>query len=324
MPRFPSLQEAVASIARRLTEVLSNEIYARVEPIPMLSHYTSLDAFTSILRTQTLWFSLVRDMNDTSEVIEGADIIAACLDNIGHKTFTNYRSFNTAGQFAAKRPLLESDTFVLSLCEHGSDALTDRLIMWQAYGFNGNGLCLVLRKDNLLKQKAGGRFPVHWAPIDYETPEQLAQRVEHRMQVVRGILEAFPDETRILPPHVFGALVAGAVGALVLSHKNVHYAHEKELRFVRSRLLQEEPLPTGAQYRSVSVNGKVKSIFELPLRHYPEFSINAEMRDLLDHVIVGPSHQQQSVAHEVRAILDAHAMTEVPIVLSSIPYRATR
>jgi hypothetical protein len=70
-------EEAFNQIATRARDVITAEIYARVARIPMLAHYTSLDAFGSILRTRELWFSLIRDTNDTSEVIESTEIITS-------------------------------------------------------------------------------------------------------------------------------------------------------------------------------------------------------------------------------------------------------
>jgi hypothetical protein len=40
-------------------------------------------AFRSIVASQQLWLSLVRDTNDTSEVIEGTRIVSASLQEHG-------------------------------------------------------------------------------------------------------------------------------------------------------------------------------------------------------------------------------------------------
>ncbi|MEA2874494.1 MAG: hypothetical protein QOH67_4629 [Hyphomicrobiales bacterium] len=146
----PTPQEILNTIALQIKGAIVGEVYTRVEHIDLLAHYTSLQAFQSMVQSRELWFSLVRDTNDTSEVTEGGMIVAAALQEHGPTMFPEYRSFNAAGQFEAMRSQLETDTYALSLCEHGSDRRTDRLEMWKDYGHGGNGLCLVLRKVTML------------------------------------------------------------------------------------------------------------------------------------------------------------------------------
>jgi len=299
------------------------EVYARVTHIPMLAHYTNLDAFKSILRSRELWFSLIRDSTDTSEATEGSKIVAAALAEHGPEIFTNYATFDVPRQFEARRHMLETETHVFSLCEHGSDQRTDRLVMWQEYGRRGNGLCLILRKQTMLGQTAKGLFPVHWCPIEYEDAATLGARVRHRLQQVQDAIDATPM-AETLPGHALGMMVAGCVVQLILGHKNVAYEHEKEVRFVRSGLLQELVPPEGAGYRTVTVDGQERSKFILPLRKYPEFSIDASLPALLDHIIIGPSVEQEQMFQEVRAILDANDLTQVGVHRSEIPYRAVR
>jgi hypothetical protein len=119
-------------------------------------------------------------------------------------------------------------------------------------------------------------------------------------------------------------LVAFLALVLVLEHKHVAFKEEQEIRFVRSPLLQITPLPEGAGYRKVENYGKTKNVFVLPLRNYPEFGVNAALPELLDHLIIGPSYQQEQMNREVRKLLDGHDLAGVPIRLSEIPYRASR
>jgi hypothetical protein len=199
----------------------------------------------------------------------------------------------------------------------------DRLVMWQAYGYNGRGLCMVLRKETMLGQTAKGLFPVHWCPIEYEDATGLERRVRRRLQQIQDVIKATAG-ANVIPAHGIGLLIAVCVVPLVMGHKNVAFDHEKELRFVRSRLLQELAPPEGAEYRTVLVDGQPKSKFVLPLRKYPEFSIDASIPALLDHVIIGPSAQQEQMAQEVRQLLDANDLRHVEVHRSVIPYRPVR
>jgi len=194
--------------------------------------------------------------------------------------------------------------------------------MWQAYGHNGNGLCLVLRKETMLGQTARGLFPVHWCPIEYDDRDAIRQRVIRRLHLIQQAISA-TQMAETLPPQALGMLVAGCVVQLVLGQKNVAFDHEKEIRFVRSRLLRELVPPEGAGYRTVTIAGKRKNKFVLPLRYYPEFSIDASLPALLDHIIIGPSNRQQETQQEISNLLSQNGLGHVQIRLSNIPYRAT-
>lgn len=240
----PDPDEIFRMLAVKLSDLVSAEVYARVSHVPMLSHYTSIEAFRSIVTSRELWFSLVRDTNDTSEAVEGTAIVADALERYGPLVFDEYSRFNVDQQFEARRALLETDTYVLSLCEHGSDQQSDRLPMWHAYGHDGNGLCVVLNKQYMLGQRAKGLFPVHWVPIEYEDAAALGERVRRRLELIRNTIASTPYAST-LPPPALGMLVAVAIVQLVLGHKNVAFEHEHELRFVRSRLLQSLVPPEG-------------------------------------------------------------------------------
>jgi hypothetical protein len=315
---------AFNEIVQHVQREILAEVYARVVPIPMLAHYTSIDALDSILCTKELWFSRVRDMTDTCEMTAGASIVASALSEYGPEIFKAlpYSDLNVENEFETRRLQLETETYAMSLCEHGSDEETDRLVMWRAYGHNGSGLCLVLRKDTLLGQTAGGKFPVHWSPIYYASSTKLAERLKSRLRQVEAAFRAHPQCVAAVPTPLLGMLVAGCAVAIVLGHKHLAFKDEREIRLVRSPLLQRLRLPEGASYREVGGTEKPKKVFVLPLRQYPEFGIKAGLRDLVDHVIVGPSFKQEPMCREVRTLLDSHDLQDVPIRCSEIPYRA--
>lgn len=272
-----NLQGLILSLMTRIKDEIVAEVYAQVAHIPMLAHYTSLEAFESILHRKELWFSRASDMSDTSELTEGAEIVAEALEKYGPQIFRSFRYLetDTRERFASIRSTLQSETYVLSLCEHGSDLRTDRLTMWRAYGHDGNGLCLVLRKDTLLGQSAAGRFPVHWSPINYETKSQLEDRVQRRLAQIEDALTSVPPTVLAHLKPAFGVIITSCILSLVFSHKNDAYRDEQEVRFVRSGLLQAVACPQGATNRNVGTPEKPKTVFVLPLRDYPEFPINA-------------------------------------------------
>jgi hypothetical protein len=317
---------AYIEMVARVRHIVTAETYARVEAIPMLAHYTSVVAMESIIRSREFWFSCIPDMakTDTSEVVEGAEIVSDALTELGPEIVRviPYAQMNAAQVLAEIRDRLISETYAISFCEHGSDERSDRLVMWRAYGHDGNGLCMVLRKSTLLGQYAAGRFPVHWSPIEYDSPEQLKNRVRLRLTQIETAFETLPAplRTTILP--VLGQFIVSCMLSLVIGHKNDAFRDEREIRFVRSPLFQIGETPADAVYREVGREQATRKIFALPLRNYPEFGINAEVNQLLDHVIIGPSHQQDQMYADVRTLLDGNGLAHVQIRRSTIPYRA--
>ena len=183
---------------------------------------------------------------------------------------------------------------------------------------------MVLRKVNVLGQTAAGRFPVHWIPMEYDTGPQLDARLQGMLARLDLIFRESGQAIKAVPPSALGALVAGAVVTLVLSHKHPAFRHEREMRFIRSHLLQVAPPPADATVKEIVWQGRSKKVFVLPLRNYPEFGIRAAMEDLLDHIIIGPSDSQRDTADKVRSLLDAAGLSRVDIRLSDIPYRDNR
>jgi hypothetical protein len=264
-------------------------------------------------------------MNDISEVTEGAAIVGAALTEHGPNLFKTVRFAEMAARFQYDRitPALAQDTYALSLCEHGSDEQTDRLVMWRAYGHDGHGLCLVLRKDTLLGQKANGLFPVAWSPIEYDNSSQLNNRVRRRLEQVEGIF-ATTKGLNLIPNPSLGAFVAGCVMSLVIGHKNPAFRDEREIRFIYSNTLRPIRDPKGGGRRVVGTAQKTRNIFALPLRDYPEYPVNASLPALLDHVIIGPSNQQNEIYKQVRLLLDSNDLSHVEVRLSDIPYRSPK
>jgi len=141
-------QAAFNALIQNITATVVAGSYARVAAIPLLSHYTSVEAFASIRRSGQFWFSNIPDMAaiDTSEVIEGTQIVSDALRTVGPQVIRTipHAQMNAGFLFEQMKTPVLTETYAISLCEHGSDQQTDRLTMWHVYGHKGHGLCLVL------------------------------------------------------------------------------------------------------------------------------------------------------------------------------------
>jgi len=137
-------QAAFNALIQNITATVVAGSYARVAAIPLLSHYTSVEAFASIRRSGQFWFSNIPDMAaiDTSEVIEGTQIVSDALRTVGPQVIRTipHAQMNAGFLFEQMKTPVLTETYAISLCEHGSDQQTDRLTMWHVYGHKGHSL----------------------------------------------------------------------------------------------------------------------------------------------------------------------------------------
>ncbi len=304
--------------------VFHEETLRRVSQIKMLAHYTSIRALSSILRTKELWFSSALDMNDISEVVGPTSTISASLAELGPEAFrlVPFHSTDAVRQFDAYRSKLDRQTFIFSLSDHGYEQ--DRVGMWGNYGHAGRGLCIVFRKEVLLDQRADGKFPAKWIPVTYGTSESLRKRVSDALEKIEAVFRNRRVLIQSLPPEKVGMIIAICLMTMVFTHKDASLEFEREVRFIYTDTLQFAPLPAGAGVRNVGDTDHPKKAFVLPLRHYPEWNVNAVLPELIDHIIVEPSFGQDERVREVRALLDEYGLQHVAVRASTSPFRAKK
>lgn len=104
----------------------------------LVYHYTSLDALRSILGdTICLWATRYDKLNDPSEQIWAEKYVIDAIKK--HKDYKNDTSKDVIDWF-------RKDTYVLSLCKNKDDRN-----MWRLYCNDGQGVSLILDKDELKK-----------------------------------------------------------------------------------------------------------------------------------------------------------------------------
>lgn len=123
--------EEISEAFQNLATDTTTEMYARTSHIKLLAHYTTLKNLRSVLSSKEFWFSHVESMKDTSEIEEGGEFVSEALGRHGRKVIKSLPFENDYVQFAFNELLDQvlEDTYVLSLCEHGSDDEADRLPM---------------------------------------------------------------------------------------------------------------------------------------------------------------------------------------------------
>ena len=70
-----------ASVWDRLISPIESSRIAKKSELKDLVHYTNYSALEGIVQARNIWFSLVSEMNDTSEIIAGKEIIESLGDD---------------------------------------------------------------------------------------------------------------------------------------------------------------------------------------------------------------------------------------------------
>ena len=301
---------------------------------PELFHYTSLDAFENIIKSNSFWASHYADMADKNEVLLMRDRLPAAIaprfDEIVAPMNRHYRRlFHAAGggngvarnfvkslydvTFLGETRFSAIEAYMASFSTHAHDGDFERENgvpnQWTEYG-GPNGVCLVLDTAKLaayLGREMDTRYWVRLAlepvryndrPVDQLFPELVNASADTLQQFVQGV----PYPEMAVPEFLSGATLL----------KSAKYKSEREIRIVAipgtkrlsDRAVKEHPsefnpmpLP---EIRSRTDGRRYISIFEplgitLPLKR----------------VIIGPSAWQAQNALIVQSLL-----REVPIFLS--------
>lgn len=250
-----------------------------------LYHYTSLEAFKSIIENKVLWATHIEYLNDTTENSLMKTLVAKRLGELAlhEKDPESMRrlkaQFETGERFAF---------FIACFSEDRGD----RLSQWRAYG-GSSGVCMAFNKSALeefclasLESEAS-----IFLPVDYIPPEGN-ERTDER---IREILEQVEVPNNIY----YEAYLAGSI----LKHDA--FAEEQEWRIVT------HPWNRPAKFR---LRGSL-------LVPYIELRFDDKLKDLLATVTLGPMNHQQQTAESVSAMLIANRLKTTQVRRSQIPYR---
>jgi len=323
---LPSIHTGILELSRKIQDLISPVFYSRVTNVRMLAHYTSFEALRSIVEAKEIWLSRAQDMNDIEEIRTGSAAASDALRTLGPSIFKTlpFDWLCAPTAYEKLRRELDQNTFIFSLSDHGRANESDRVAMWDLYGHGGRGVCVVFKKEKLLGQNASGQFPIHWSPMIYERTADLKDRIASVLGRVEAILAANKGLVRSVASSHVGAIVAAVVATEVLGYKHVSFEFEREVRFVRSAVLSNGPLPAGATTRIVRFQNVCKTVFVLPLRNYPEYGVEADLACLLDHIIVGPSNEQAELVAGVVDLLAENGLRHIPVQASDSPFRQRR
>lgn len=199
------------------------------DPPARLFHYTSADGLLGILKTNSLWATNMKFLNDYSELKYGIELFTEVCNEvtggIGNALRNDYQFVQTV--MAAARTLTLFRTFVLAL----SDA-PNQLSQWVAYGSRGTGYSLGLNSSAFERFRFAESevFFLFKVCYDRDRQKELLKNLIDRFvaRIAKGGSEEFSPSKRSL--YVTNFLVR--LQNYLIAFKNSAFQEEREWRLV--------------------------------------------------------------------------------------------
>lgn len=297
---------------------LSNNLSREVESLrpggSQLLHYTSLEAFYSIIESGRLRFTSSRSTNDPSEWTFGSALIKRALKELPDELpdaqaqlIRSALSMASASHFQA---------FIFCMSEAIEDeAEVGELSQWRLYGRNGRGVALVI---DPAPSQLGGYGMI---------PRRVIYGEDGALALVKEQVRAFLDGLETLPPAAkeyaanspmaLHGYLSNVVFWLPSVMKHRAYRHEREVRFVRGDVGEWVGNPLHFYERSSIRRPGLELAFAARTGTYP----NDYVVSPITRVIIGPSGDQAAIEDSLRYFLSAQKQS-FDIRRSDIPYRA--
>ena len=279
------------------------------QPRPtVLYHYTDLSGFMGVIRSNQIWATDTRYLNDVTETQQ---IWSFLKDRVSafqaqFSDTANVQLNELVRLAKAEEPRI---TFVSSFSE-----ARDSLSQWRAYSAR-NGICLGFKEPSLNTQWVSnpkGGEP-HWTSMLFHKVRYLPT----------GDNNSLDEELKTLLKHGspfgsvsgYSASLLSWLNVLAVSFKHDAFKHEEEWRMCFQRF--NKPM----RYQRFR-EGKSMLIPYIAA----DLNRGTGMKSLvegsyLEEIIIGPSANMQLTKTAVEQFLLAEGHQQVPVRLSAIPYR---
>ena len=271
------------------------ESVTRRPPLPdVLYHYTTADGLLGIMRSESLWATSARYMNDASEIAYGRELVSAAIREACCDLTGIAREWLSSFVGVVERTHDRNETYIACFCE-----ADDLLSQWRAYGA-GRGFSLAFHAPPLSRIEASTIFRV-----EYHRPTQEAAVRETLRIHLNAFREAFEakDKTRV-------SYISAGLGLFlslwVVALKHPSFAEEREWRL--TPFVVERPLVR-------SDRGWLRPYSVVSMRE------PALGRMALHHITYGPSPHPDLSRRALELLVDGTPYSQVPIIGSEVPLR---
>ena len=272
----------------------------------ILYHYTSGSALIGILKSQSLWATSIRFLNDSTEYNLALKLAQEVIQNRIDSAMNNFDRglYNVLKERLAGEKG-HGEVYVSSFTENG-----DQLSQWRAYSPPTGGFAIGFRSKSLTDM-TGSNPDRFLARCTYDAPSQeelirgLIQTVakfaednnaHNQMSHDRVFRESFKLLGRLLP------LIAPAL-------KDASFEEEREWRLVR--------LPSSFDDMDLQFREAKSMLIPYYQHRFPGNGGHAPVEEL----IVGPTPHPELAREAAQSLLGTYGLRRPIVKSSSIPYR---
>lgn len=295
---------------------------ALVEAGRKLVYYTSGQVALNILKKKEVWMRDASCMNDYLEVDYGLHCLLKAYHSKSGIRFQSvldnlYPGLSTevGARLDEGVPHFRYRTYITCVSEHlPTEDQNGRLSMWRAYG-GSSSVAIVMNNKAFLSDSDA--LKAYTSPVAYWGPEKVAQELE----TIAGNIEANEVTVRLLGEAGLRDAIFNMCKYAVLCTKHPGFREELEWRVIywptiekSSRLIKEV----------TTVDGIPQTVYKIPLLNIPEEGfLNAEIPELIDRIIIGPTQFPTTIAEAIEAQLVEAGVSDAGkrIVISDIPLR---
>ena len=290
-------------------------------------HYTSADAAVKMLASRSVWMRNARTMNDFSEIQYGLKLLNdAYRGPLGDRLKTCVAMVDPSicgaieQLFNGWSPRFPEVTYLACFSEHDEEHENriGRLSMWRAYG-GPTSVALVLNKRPFLTPT--DVLHAYTSPVLYADPPRFDAEFE---RLVCNLEQAGPALSQLGRQVVHDRLFNSFL-ITTLCTKHPGFREEREWRVIHTEQMHPS---TNLAKEVETVRGVPQFVYKVPLRDIPgapgeDGFHGAEVKDLLDRIIIGPSDSGLVIRDAFVHLLEQAGVPDAPakVFISGIPLR---
>ena len=313
-----------------MKRTILNEALSRKPEVP-LYHYTRQSGLLGIIRKKEIWATHTQYLNDRREYLHALGVVREEIDKLLVLSGQQSRSILEE----MKEGIFGIETMNVCVCSFSEDR--DSLSQWRAYSSGPSGIAIGFPGDFLAEVAENKQW--YLAPCIYEPDQQSA--------LIRALVEEVFEQnversetndscagsstarrksmclfTPLRPPtkrsffsgrEGMEGYISSALCAYLHRYapllKDRSFRGEKEWRVISRPLFCERDLFDFREGNSMLI-----PYYRLPL-------IDKQHNFRVHEVVVGPTPNEQQSQRSLRSFLVRHGCEEVPVELSSVPYR---
>jgi hypothetical protein len=279
-----------------VTEVAKKEQFEETE---FVYHYTSIETFSKIIKSQSLWFTDSRYLNDSKEFKHGKDVIVQIIKGF------RLRKNKAIGKIILENLYLLENFSLYTFCFSKEP---DLLSQWTRYSNNGKGLCFGIKLSKL-KSVLGPCFISDHVIYDNKSQEK---RIE---QAILESIEYFKNE-KINSMNINS--IIQYFSYMIATYKHVGFEEEKEYRCFIINNNKENHLYISSRLDAYITDGICKPYLNVQIENG---TTNEKRIFPIENISIGPVNDLYASEIYLSKLLTKNGYPDLAIKKSNIPYR---